>query len=101
MKVLDWITNPEKAGTVWGMILGWICVGIGIFGIILPVIPGLPFLFAGLVILSARYKWASDCLRWVKRKARRASALRSQRNRRSNAFNANRRQPVETGDQSH
>ena len=101
MQAPGWLTNPEKAGTVWGMILGWVCVAIGIFGIVLPIIPGLPFLFAGLVILSARYKWASDCLRWAKRKASTVSALRSQRNDRSDSFRANRRQPVETGDQSH
>jgi uncharacterized membrane protein YbaN (DUF454 family) len=73
MKVLDWLTNPKKPATLWRTALGWVCVGVGVLGIVLPVIPGLPFLIAGLVVLSTRYRWAADCLQWVKRQARKVS----------------------------
>ena len=46
----------------------------GILGMILPVIPGVPLLIGGLVVLSARYRWAAVGLRWLKRKVRQLSA---------------------------
>jgi uncharacterized membrane protein YbaN (DUF454 family) len=79
MKVPGWITNLKRPGSLWGSVVGWVCICIGVFGVILPLIPGLPFLLAGLFILSARYRWASVCLMWVRRQVRRVSVKRSRR----------------------
>jgi uncharacterized membrane protein YbaN (DUF454 family) len=78
MKVPDWITNPTGPPTLWRTAVGWSLVCVGVLGIVLPVIPGLPLLAAGLLVLSARYRWASSCLQWVKRQARRVSTPRWQ-----------------------
>lgn len=40
----------------WGFILA------GIAGLILPILPGIPFLLIGLVILSTEYLWAHHVL---------------------------------------
>jgi hypothetical protein len=79
MDAPGWITNLKRPGSLWGAIVGWVCVCIGVLGVVLPIIPGLPFLFAGLFILSARYTWASFCLKWVKRQTSKVSAGQSRR----------------------
>jgi hypothetical protein len=79
MNVPGWITHLKRPGSLWGAVVGWFCISIGILGVVLPIIPGIPFLIAGLVILSARYVWAAVCLRWLKRKARAVSACVSRR----------------------
>lgn len=98
MNVPGWITKLQRPGSLWGAVVGWVCVCIGVLGIVLPVIPGLPFLFAGLVILSARYTWASLCLKWVKRQTEKVSARTSQKESRPELLQTSRRQPAETGD---
>jgi uncharacterized membrane protein YbaN (DUF454 family) len=47
---------------------GFFLVGIGILGIILPVMPGWVFLIPGLVILGEEYSWARSLLKWAKAK---------------------------------
>jgi uncharacterized protein YqgC (DUF456 family) len=79
MTVPGWITNLKRPGSLLGAIVGWFCLLLGVVGLVLPVIPGIPLLAAGLFILSARYVWASYCLKWVQRQATRVSACRSQR----------------------
>ncbi|HEX6771946.1 MAG TPA: PGPGW domain-containing protein [Acidobacteriaceae bacterium] len=59
--------------------MGWALVCAGILGIILPVIPGVPLLIGGLVVLSARYRWAAVGVRWLKRKVRQASRRKEQK----------------------
>jgi len=56
---------------------GWALLVAGIAGCVLPVIPGIPLLLAGLLILAQDYLWAKSALgktkRWavhVRRKAR-------------------------------
>jgi Putative transmembrane protein (PGPGW) len=68
MQVPAWITNLKRPGSLWGTIVGWLCIGVGLLGLVLPVIPGVVFLAAGLFILSARYAWAAFCLKWLKRR---------------------------------
>jgi uncharacterized membrane protein YbaN (DUF454 family) len=80
MDVPGWITNLKRPASLWGAVVGWVCVAIGITGVVLPIIPGIPFLFAGLFILSARYRWASFSLKWLKRQG--SKALRRQFRRR-------------------
>ena len=56
---------------------GWALLAAGIAGCVLPVIPGIPLLLAGLLVLAQDYLWAKNALgkakRWavhVRRKAR-------------------------------
>ena len=79
MKVPGWITNLRRPGSLWGTVVGWVCICAGVLGLVLPVIPGIPLLIAGLFILSARYVWASYCLRWVQWQVKRAGARRWRR----------------------
>jgi len=78
MDLPGWITNLKRPGSLWGAIVGWVCICIGVLGVVLPIIPGIPFLFAGLFILSARYTWASFCLKWLKRQGKNVSGRQSQ-----------------------
>jgi uncharacterized membrane protein YbaN (DUF454 family) len=38
-------------------IVGWACLVVGLLGTILPIIPGIPFLIAGLATLSTQHRW--------------------------------------------
>ena len=70
----SWSNWARKAG-------GWGLLALGIAGCLLPVIPGVPFLIAGLIILARDYKWARFALRrvkrWVVQARRRARARRA------------------------
>jgi uncharacterized membrane protein YbaN (DUF454 family) len=79
MQVPEWITNLKRPGSFWGSIVGWLCIAVGLLGLVLPVIPGIALLAAGLFILSARYRWASFCLKWLKRELKKVTARRLQR----------------------
>jgi uncharacterized membrane protein YbaN (DUF454 family) len=61
---------------------GWALLAVGIAGCVLPVIPGVPFALAGLIILARDYVWARGALRstkrWLVRMRRRARAKRAQ-----------------------
>ena len=62
-----WVRRP---GSLWRLIVGWLCIGAGLLGIILPIIPGIPLLLGGLVMLSTQYQWAHSAMLWVKNKFR-------------------------------
>ena len=79
MQVPAWITHLKRPGSLWGSIVGWLCIAVGVLGLVLPVIPGIALLAAGLFILSARYRWASFCLKWLKRELKKVTARRLQR----------------------
>lgn len=55
-------------GRIWRELVGWSCLVIGVLGIILPIIPGIPFLVVGLAALSTEYRWVRSLLVWMKRK---------------------------------
>jgi uncharacterized membrane protein YbaN (DUF454 family) len=74
------MTKLKRPVSLWRIAVGWALVCAGITGIILPVIPGVPLLIAGLVVLSARYRWAAVCVKWVKRKVRQVARRREKRN---------------------
>jgi hypothetical protein len=42
--------------------LGWILLLVGIVGLFLPLLPGIPTLIAALAVLSRKYKWAQQLL---------------------------------------
>jgi Putative transmembrane protein (PGPGW) len=39
-------------------VLGWVLLAIGLVGLFLPLLPGIPLALAGLFILSRQYAWA-------------------------------------------
>ena len=45
---------------------GWVLVVLGIAGCVLPVIPGIPLLLAGLALLATEYAWAKVALARLK-----------------------------------
>jgi uncharacterized membrane protein YbaN (DUF454 family) len=55
--------------TAWGhlgrLAGGWLLVVVGLAGFVLPVIPGIPLLLAGLVLLAGDYVWAKRLLERV------------------------------------
>ena len=55
-----------QTGSFWRAMGGWTCLFLGILGLALPVIPGIPLLVVGLVALSPNYPWARSSLRWMK-----------------------------------
>ncbi len=74
----------DAAGIGWGDLMrracGWALMVLGIAGCVLPVIPGIPLLIAGLIILGRDYEWARSALhrvkQWVETR-RKASAKRA------------------------
>jgi uncharacterized protein len=52
-------------------VLGYSCITVGIIGCVLPILPGLPFIFVGLGLLAVHNPWAARLLdhlrqRWNK-----------------------------------
>jgi uncharacterized membrane protein YbaN (DUF454 family) len=60
--------------SLWLQIVGWACVVVGVAGLALPILPGLPILLAGLVTLSTQHRWARALLLWVKKRFRKRLA---------------------------
>lgn len=69
----------EPSVSLWRTAVGWALVCGGVIGMILPVIPGVPLLLGGLVVLSARYRWAAVGVKWLKRKVRQVADRRAVR----------------------
>jgi uncharacterized membrane protein YbaN (DUF454 family) len=44
------------------VLLGWAFVALGVIGMVLPILPGIPLLLAGLFVLSSEYVWAHHLL---------------------------------------
>ena len=62
---------------------GWGLLLTGVAGCILPVIPGIPLILGGLVLLAKDYAWAEQALKrvkcWVIQLRRKAQAKREAR----------------------
>ncbi len=56
-------------GSLWRKVIGWTCLSIGFLGVVLPIIPGIPFLLVGLGTLSTEHHWVRALLLRLKRKA--------------------------------
>ena len=50
------------------IIAGFGLIGLGIIGLFLPVLQGIAFIVAGLLLLAREYHWARRLLDWVRRK---------------------------------
>ena len=62
-------TRWKRRPLSWArLLLGWASIAAGLLGLILPIIPGIPLLIFGLVLLSARYQWAHAVMVWIKKK---------------------------------
>lgn len=48
--------------------VGFALLGMGVVGLLLPVVPQIPFLLGGLLLLAREYHWARRLLDWAKRK---------------------------------
>ncbi len=55
-----------KNKRLFAVIPGWTIVGLGLVGIALPIVPGIPLLLLGLVVLSSEYVWAHQLLRKIR-----------------------------------
>jgi uncharacterized protein YqgC (DUF456 family) len=55
------------------LVVGWSMLLLGVVGIVLPIVPGIPFLLAGLVMLSRRYAWAEKAIDIIRRRGLAAS----------------------------
>ena len=60
----------ERSGSIWRKVTGWACLVLGVLGIVLPIIPGIPFLIAGVATLSTQHRWARTSVLWIKRRFR-------------------------------
>jgi hypothetical protein len=51
--------------------LGWVFMLVGILAVVVPILPGIPFLLAGLVLLGRHYAWARRLIALFRAKAQR------------------------------
>ncbi len=49
------------------VLLGWVLLLLGLGGLFLPLLPGVPLVIAALVVLSREYDWAQRLLTRVRR----------------------------------
>lgn len=66
--------RSRKTPSIARTLFGWILLGAGVLGLLLPILPGLPLLFVGLLLLSGNYRWARQSLRWLRKWARKIAA---------------------------
>ena len=64
----------QQRRSIWRKVAGWACLALGVLGIVLPIVPGIPLLIAGMATLSTQHRWARASVLWMKR---RLSSLRS------------------------
>lgn len=59
-----------QSPSLWRKIVGWAFIAVGLLGIILPIIPGIPLLIVGLMTLATQHRWAHQLLVWSKSRFR-------------------------------
>jgi len=50
------------------IIAGFSLLGFGLVAILIPVLPQVPFIVAGLILLAREFHWARRLLDWAKRR---------------------------------
>ena len=83
----DEVVRPRTRPSPGRTILGWILLAGGALGLLLPVLPGIPLLLAGLIILSGSYQWARRSLDWLKQLSRKSDATSVEQRRKCNEGN--------------
>ena len=67
-----WVSWPAIWRTI-RPVLGWICIAIGLLGVVLPIFPGMPFLVPGIALVGRRnrlIRWSAvACKRALRRLA--------------------------------
>lgn len=61
------IPPPRQANSVWRtvrMVTGLILIGLGLMGLLLPILPGIPLLIAGVALVGTNHPWLRP---WVAR----------------------------------
>jgi hypothetical protein len=73
---MKWLHNAIHAAagprtpSIRRRLLGWVCIILGVPGLILPLLPGIPLLVMGIVLLSREHHWAHRLLVWAKARFR-------------------------------
>src|SRR5262249_61686224 len=60
--------GKQRIKTVIVLAAGWLCIVAGAAGLVLPFVPGIVLLVAGLMILAHHYQWARRLLENARRK---------------------------------
>ena len=50
------------------LVAGWLCILAGAAGLVLPLVPGIPLLITGIVLLSRHHHWARRLLARVRKR---------------------------------
>ncbi len=50
------------------IVAGFVLLGFGLIAILIPVLPQVPFIVAGLLLLAREFHWARRLLDWAKRR---------------------------------
>ncbi len=50
------------------IIAGFMLLAVGLVAILIPVLPQVPFIIAGLLLLAREFHWARRLLEWAKRR---------------------------------
>lgn len=58
---------PRGHSKILVLTLGWALLLVGILGLFLPLLPGIPLFLGGLVVLSRQYEWARGLLQRTRR----------------------------------
>lgn len=58
----------EPVGSLSRKLIGWSCLLLGVVGVVMPIIPGIPFLLVGAVTLSTEHVWMRAFLIGAKRR---------------------------------
>lgn len=69
----NWQRLPHPLRWVIVATVGGTLVAVGLTGLVLPVIPGIPLLIAGLALLATEFAWAEVLLNRTKHHVKRAA----------------------------
>jgi uncharacterized membrane protein YbaN (DUF454 family) len=61
-------TDKKPTKRVLLLTAGWLCIVVGAAGLVLPFVPGIVLLFAGLMLLAQHYAWARTFLGYTQRR---------------------------------